>query len=67
MRRVWEYEVMPAAVVVGLLDARQRVESGEGYVSDDADSRQLASLLSRGFQWIRTEDEMAVFERSVQK
>lgn len=35
------------------------------YVSEDADTVVIRSLLERGFRWIRTEGELAVFEKEV--
>jgi hypothetical protein len=37
----------------------------DAYVSDDADTAVVRALLERGFRWIRTEGELAVFEKEV--
>jgi hypothetical protein len=37
----------------------------DAYVSEDADTVVIRSLLERGFRWIRTEGELAVFEKEV--
>ena len=37
----------------------------DAYVSEDADTAVIRSLLERGFRWIRTEGELAVFEKEV--
>jgi hypothetical protein len=68
MRERWEYESLPVAFVVGLLEARSAVkEMGEGYVSEDHELRRYDDLMKRGFRWVRTELGHAIFERKVQK
>jgi hypothetical protein len=37
----------------------------DAYVREDADTVVIRSLLERGFRWIRTEGELAVFEKEV--
>lgn len=55
---------MPAHVVTALVAASQRRDATqEGYVSDDRDSRQLEEILRLGFRWVRTDGDLAVFER----
>jgi hypothetical protein len=37
----------------------------DAYVSDDPDTRAVRDLLAKGFRWVRTEGDVAVFEKEV--
>ena len=37
----------------------------DAYVSEDADTVAVRELLERGFRWVRTEGELAIFEKEV--
>lgn len=37
----------------------------DAYVSEDADTAVVRDLLKCGFRWVRTEGELAIFEKEV--
>jgi hypothetical protein len=37
----------------------------DAYVSEDTDTAAVRELLERGFLWVRTEGELAIFEKEV--
>jgi len=62
--RRWGYEYVCVSVeAVRALTAEPKYP--DAYVSDDADTATVRELLERGFRWVRTEGELAVFEKEV--
>lgn len=61
--RRFEYAALPFAQVVELIDARPSTKFPDSYLSEDVDSIALPSLLAAGFRWVRTDGDMAIFER----
>ena len=64
--RVWiyEYKVWPVSEVIAIMRAKQEVaRTGEGFVSEDSLHIEILEAEKKGFRWVRTECEMAIFER----
>jgi hypothetical protein len=61
-RHKYHYFTVPASDVIGC--ARLCVEP-DSYISDDPTSQALRELLRKGYRWIRTDGEYAVFEKIV--
>lgn len=61
MTKIFEYRTLPLSIVVGLTDGSPK--HPDAYLSDDADSRAFNSIIAEGFRWIRTDGDLAVFER----
>ena len=59
----YEYRLHPANDVIELLLVRSK--QPDSYLSDDHASRAISESLASGFRWIRTEYEVAIFERLV--
>jgi hypothetical protein len=58
----YEYLCFPADSVCSLFAARAR-EKREGYVADCLLSQAIDQALRDGFRWVRTDFELAIFER----
>ena len=61
-RRGYEYACVNANAVRALTT---EPKFPDAYVSEDADKATVCELLKRGFRWIRTEGDMAIFEKEV--
>jgi hypothetical protein len=61
-RRGYEYACVSVQAVRALT---AEPKYPDAYVSEDADTAVVRDLLERGFRWIRTEEELAVFEKEV--
>ena len=61
-RRGYEYACVSVEAVRALT---AEPKYPDAYVSDDADASAVRELLERGFRWVRTEAELAVFEKEV--
>lgn len=61
-RRGYEYACVSVEAVRALT---AEPKYPDAYVSGDADTVVIRALLERGFRWIRTEGELAVFEKEV--
>ncbi len=61
-RRGYEYACVSVEAVRSLTAERKYPDA---YVSDDADTAAVRELLERGFRWVRTEGELAIFEKEV--
>ena len=59
-RRGYEYACV-SVEAVRALTAEPKYH--DAYVSEDSDMAVVRTLLERGFRWIRTEGELAVFEK----
>ena len=59
-RRKFEYATVSADAVRAVT---ARPTQPDAYVSQDRDTEAVRDLLSRGFRWVRTEGELAVFEK----
>ena len=58
----YHYALMPFSVVEPML----RVPIAEdAYISNDTESRALRDLLTKGYRWVRTDNEFCVFEKIV--
>ena len=61
-RRGYEYACVSVEAVRALT---AQPKYPDAYVSEDADTAAVRDLLKHGFRWIRTEWELAVFEKEV--
>ena len=61
-RRKFEYACVNADAVRAVT---ARPMPPDAYVSDEADTRAVRDLLAKGFRWVRTEGDVAVFEKEV--
>jgi hypothetical protein len=61
-RRGYEYACVSVEAVRALT---AEPKYPDAYVSQDVDTAAIRALLERGFRWIRTEGELAVFEKEV--
>ena len=61
-RRGYEYACVNAEAVRALT---MEPKYADAYVSEDSDTATVRELLERGFRWIRTEGEVAVFEKEM--
>jgi hypothetical protein len=61
-RRGYEYACVPVEAVRALT---AEPKYPDAYVSEDADTVVIRSLLEHGFRWIRTEGELAILEKEV--
>ena len=61
-RRGYEYACVSVDAVRALT---AEPKYPDAYVSENADTAVVRALLESGFRWIRTEDELAVFEKEV--
>ena len=59
-RRGYEYACVSVEAVRALT---AEPKYPDAYVRDDADASTVRELLERGFRWVRTEGELAVFEK----
>ena len=59
-RRKFEYATVNADAVRAVT---ARPTQPDAYVSQDRDTECVRELLSRGFRWVRTEGDLAVFEK----
>lgn len=60
----YEYKAWPVEQVIAVIISEQAVgETGVGYVSKDAVYAGVSEALTAGYRWVRTECDMAVFER----
>jgi hypothetical protein len=55
----YEYKAWPVAQVVAII----RQDKCEGFVSKDKCSERIAEAIDQGYRWVRTECEMAIFEK----
>jgi hypothetical protein len=62
-RVTYEYEALPLRVVDDAVRFVDPETKPDAYLSRDAETEELKRLLAAGFRWIRTENEMAIFER----
>ena len=61
-RRGYEYACVSVEAVRALTAEPQYPDA---YVSEDADTAVVRELLKCGFRWVRTEGELAIFEKEV--
>ena len=62
----YKYACMSAAEVVAIATAIAECEEcPSGYMADDMSLRVYKNLLSQGYRWVRTDGEVAVFEKAV--
>ena len=61
-RRKFEYATVSAEAVRAVT---ARPMPPDAYVSQDRDTEAVRDLLARGFRWVRTEGDLAVFEKEV--
>lgn len=61
----YEYAVMPRDEVVALVRTFDAATTPGAYLSDDASHRDYCDLLARGFRWVRTDGDVAVFEKAI--
>ena len=61
-RRRFEYACVNADAVRAVT---ARPLPPDAYVSDDLDTEAVRDLLAKGYRWVRTEGELAVFEKEV--
>ena len=59
-RRGYEYACVSVEAVRALT---AEPKYADAYVSEDADTAVVRELLERGFRWVRTEGELAIFEK----
>ena len=64
-KRRFHYATVPAEYL--MLGARVDFGEGEAYVADDFQTRAVRKLLEKGYRWIRTDGEWAVFEKEIFK
>lgn len=62
MRRRFDYATVNAEAVRAVT-ARPMPDAG--YVSQDRDTEAVRDLLAKGYRWVRTEGELAIFEKEV--
>lgn len=62
MQRRYDYFTMPVTAVLGLTALGSRAMK-DAYVADDQESQAYNQLLKAGFRWVRTDGDIAVFER----
>ncbi len=61
-RRRFDYATVNADAVRAVT---ARPMMPDAYVSDDPDTRAVRDLLSKGYRWVRTDGEWAIFEKEV--
>ena len=61
-RRGYEYACVSVEAVRALT---AEPKYPDAYVSEDADTAVVRELLKCGFRWVRTEGELAIFEKEV--
>lgn len=67
----YSYRTFPVDSVISLTDVLMRQQLAPdtiptgSYLSDDAETRAILETLRAGYRWIRTEDELAIFEKKV--
>lgn len=61
-RRGYEYACVDVDAVRSLT---MEPKYADAYVSEDSDTAAVRELLERGFRWIRTDGELAIFEKEV--
>ncbi|MFZ4484805.1 MAG: hypothetical protein ACOYOL_13080 [Chthoniobacterales bacterium] len=62
MRRRFDYATVSADAVRAVTT---RPMMPDAYVSQDRDTEAVRDLLAEGFRWVRTEGELAIFEKEV--
>lgn len=63
----YEYATMPFTEVVGLIRTFDAATMPGAYLSDDDSLRLFCGLLSGGFRWVRTDGDLAIFERAIEE
>ena len=58
----YDYRIFPLDFTASLFAARARAKH-EGFVADCPHSRAIDDALREGFRWVRTDGELAIFER----
>jgi hypothetical protein len=61
MHRIYDYLVFPLAAVQAIL-APPDSNKPDAYVSKDSDTTGIREAAQKGYRWIRTHGENAVFE-----
>ena len=61
----YEYRLLPTARVIETLSALSTQLQDGAYIASDAETDAIREALAAGFRWIRTDGELAVFERVV--
>lgn len=64
MKVQYEYITFSAAMVISMFAAPIFPDA---YIAEDAESLEIKTALDRGFRWIRTDGDVAVFERKTFK
>lgn len=59
----YRYATLPITVVAGLTAGLSHVRGA--FIAADAESDAYADLISRGYRWIRTDGDLAVFELTI--
>jgi hypothetical protein len=63
-KRRFHYATVPAEYVL----LASRIDTGpDAYVADDAATIAVRDLLAKGYRWVRTDGEWAVFEKEIIK
>jgi hypothetical protein len=57
----YEYKTLPLRIVLGITNA---FAPSESFLSDDKEYRVYRQLINDGFRWVRTDMDVAIFERS---
>jgi hypothetical protein len=60
----YEYATVPARL---MRDGFTLVLENDAFVSEQAHVEKVKRLLSDGFRWVRTEDDVAILERETSK
>jgi hypothetical protein len=61
MSRRFRYAAMKFASVLDVMYVP--ITKGGAYPSDDADSKAFEELMAKGYRWIRTDSDWAIFEK----